>query len=91
MINAGLAKNVLCFRAMNGRSGFRLGGGRQLAAHGVTQYTAPFGWITYPQAMAMWCRRHMIKYGTTKEQLGAVALTVRENAMRTSVQCCANR
>ena len=21
---------------------------------------APFSWITYPQAMAMWCRRHMI-------------------------------
>jgi acetyl-CoA acetyltransferase len=81
VIDAGLAKNVLCFRAMNGRSGFRLGGGRQLAAHGVTQYTAPFGWITYPQAMAMWCRRHMVKYGTTKEQLGAVAVTVRENAV----------
>ncbi len=82
VINAGLAKNVLCFRAMNGRSGFRLGGGRQLAAHGVTQFTAPYGWITYPQAMAMWCRRHMVKYGTTKEQLGTVAVTFRDNAMR---------
>jgi acetyl-CoA acetyltransferase len=80
-INAGLAKNVLCFRAMNGRSGFRLGGGRQLAAHGVTQYTAPFGWITYPQAMAMWCRRHMVKFGTTKRQLGAIAITMREHAL----------
>lgn len=81
VIKAGLAKNVLCFRAMNGRSGFRLGGGRELAAHGVTQFTAPFGWITYPQAMAMWCRRHMIKYGTTKDQLGSVAVTCRENAV----------
>lgn len=81
-IDAGLAKNVLCFRAMNGRSGFRLGGGRQLAAHGVTQYTAPFGWITYPQAMAMWCRRHMLKYGTTKEELGAIAITMREHALQ---------
>jgi acetyl-CoA acetyltransferase len=80
-IEAGLAKNVLCFRAMNGRSGFRLGGGRQLAAHGVTQFTAPFGWITYPQAMAMWCRRHMIRYGTTREQLGAVATAFRDNAV----------
>jgi acetyl-CoA acetyltransferase len=79
-IEAGLATNVLCFRAMNGRSGFRLGGGRELSAHGVTQYTAPFGWITYPQAMAMWCRRHMIEYGTTSEQLGEVAVTCRENA-----------
>lgn len=81
VIGAGLAKNILCFRAMNGRSGFRLGGSRELAAHGVTQFTAPYGWITYPQAMAMWCRRHMVKYGTTKEQLGTVAVTVRENAV----------
>lgn len=80
-IEAGLAKNVLCFRAMNGRSGFRLGGGRDMNAHGVTQYTAPFGWITYPQAMAMWCRRHMVEYGTTSEQLGEIAVTFRRNAV----------
>jgi acetyl-CoA acetyltransferase len=80
-IEAGLAKNVLCFRAMNGRSGFRLGGGRDMNARGISQFTAPFGWITYPQAMAMWCRRHMIEYGTTKEQLGAVALAARDNAV----------
>lgn len=79
-IEAGLAENVLCFRAMNGRSGFRLGGGRDLNSRGVTQYTAPFGWITYPQAMAMWCRRHMIKYGTTSEQLGNIAVSFRRNA-----------
>ena len=80
-IEAGLAKNVLCYRAMNGRSGFRLGGGRDLAAHGITQFTAPFGWITYPQAMAMWCRRHMIEYGTNADQLGEIAVTFRNNAV----------
>ena len=79
-IEAGLAKNILVYRAMNGRSGFRLGGGREMSARGITQYTAPFGWITYPQAMAMWCRRHMIKYGTKSEQLGRIAMTFRENA-----------
>jgi len=79
-IEAGLAESVLCFRAMNGRSGFRLGGGRDLNSRGITQYTAPFGWITYPQAMAMWCRRHMIKYGTTSEQLGGIAVSFRRNA-----------
>ncbi len=79
-IEAGLAKNVLCYRAMNGRSGFRLGGGRDLSAYNITQYTAPFGWITYPQAMAMWCRRHMIEYGTTNEQLGEIAVQFRKNA-----------
>jgi acetyl-CoA acetyltransferase len=80
-IEAGLAENVLCYRAMNGRSGFRLGGGRDLSAYGITQFTAPFGWITYPQAMAMWCRRHMIEYGTNAEQLGEIAVTFRQNAM----------
>jgi acetyl-CoA acetyltransferase len=30
--------------------------------------------------MAMWCRRHMIRYGTTAEQLGEVAVTCRANA-----------
>lgn len=79
-IEAGLAKNVLVYRAMNGRSGFRLGGGRDMASRGITQFTAPFGWITYPQAMAMWCRRHMIKYGTTSEQLGEIAVTCRRHA-----------
>jgi acetyl-CoA acetyltransferase len=79
-IEAGLAKTVLCYRAMNGRSGFRLGGGRDMSAYNITQYTAPFGWITYPQAMAMWCRRHMIEYGTTPEQLGEIAVQFRKNA-----------
>lgn len=81
-IEAGLAETVVCYRALNGRSGFRLGSGRDMKAHGVTQFTAPFGWLTYPQAMAMWCRRHMVKYGTTPEQLGTIATTFRENAMR---------
>lgn len=79
-IEAGLARNVLCYRAMNGRSGFRLGGSRDNSAQGITQHTAPFGWITYPQAMAMWCRRHMELYGTTSEQLGSIAVTFRHNA-----------
>ena len=81
-IEAGMANNVLCFRAMNGRSGFRFGGGGNAAqAAGVTQYSAPFGLMTYGQAMAMWCRRHMIRYGTTSEQLGTIATTFRGNAM----------
>jgi acetyl-CoA acetyltransferase len=79
-IEAGLAKNVLCFRAMNGRSGFRLGSGRDMSARGVTQFTAPSGWITYPQAMAMWCRRHMIEYGTSEAHLGEIAVQFRANA-----------
>ena len=81
-IEAGLAETVVCFRAMNGRSGYRLGGGRDMAAYGVTQFTAPLGWITYPQAMAMWARRHMIEYGTGPEHWAEIATTFRENAGR---------
>lgn len=81
-IEAGLAETVVCFRAMNGRSGFRLGGGRDMAAYGVTQFTAPLGWITYPQAMAMWARRHMIDYGTSPEHWAEIATTFRDNAIR---------
>ncbi|MDB5430229.1 MAG: hypothetical protein JWP35_1345 [Caulobacter sp.] len=80
-IEAGLAKNVLCYRAMNGRSGFRLGGGRDMNAYGVTQYTAPYGWITYPQAMAMWCRRYLNKYGPQADYFAEIAMTFRENAV----------
>lgn len=79
-IEAGLADTVVCYRAMNGRSGFRLGGGREFRALGPTQFTAPFGWITYPQAMAMWCRRYMIEHDLTAEQLGTIAVTLRDNA-----------
>jgi len=81
-IEAGLAETVVCFRAMNGRSGFRLGGGRDMSAYGVTQYTAPLGWITYPQAMAMWARRHMVDYGTSPEHWAEIATTFRDNATR---------
>lgn len=78
----GMAKNVVVFRAMNGRSGLRLGGSGQdmLGSRGPLQFTAPYGWISYPQAMAMWCRRHMIEYGTTSRQLGAVAVACRKHA-----------
>jgi acetyl-CoA acetyltransferase len=79
-IEAGLATNVLCYRAMNGRSGYRLGGSRDVNAAGFTQFTAPYGWMTYPQAMAMWCRRHMVKYGTTSAELGTIAVTCRRHA-----------
>lgn len=81
-IEAGLAETVVCFRAMNGRSGFRLGGGRDMSAYGITQFTAPLGWITYPQAMAMWARRHMIDYGTSPEHWAEIATTFRDNAIR---------
>lgn len=80
-IMSGMASTVVCFRALNGRSGFRLGGtGQTPTAQGEAQFTVPYGWATYPQYIAMCCKRHMLLYGTTSRQLGAIAVTCRKHA-----------
>lgn len=51
-----------------------------LEAH--VAFTMPFGMLGPPIAYAMVTRRHMHKYGTTEQQLGAVAVTTRAHAQR---------
>jgi acetyl-CoA acetyltransferase len=41
----------------------------------------PYGWLTFGQNMALWCRRHMEKYGTKQEHLAAIAISQREAAL----------
>jgi acetyl-CoA acetyltransferase len=80
-IAAGLARHVLVFRAMNGRSGVRMGRwGTDEMASDWRQWALPYGFMSPPQFFAMWARRHMAVYGTTSRQLGAVAVTMREHA-----------
>jgi acetyl-CoA acetyltransferase len=80
-IAAGLADTVLVFRSLNGRSGERMGRfGAEAGAQGFRQWTLPYGFTGPPQYYAMWAQRHMAQYGTTSEQLGAVAVTLREHA-----------
>lgn len=79
-IATGMARHVLVYRAMNGRSGKRMGqfgGGRSTGAY---QFLAPYGFSTPAQIFGMFARRHMHEYGTTKEDLGHVALTMRAHA-----------
>lgn len=87
-VSAGLASNVLVYRALNGASGQRYGGfefSRALAEHGVRtdseqQFLDTAG-ITMPaQEFALLCRRHMQLYGTTNDDLAAVAMSGRANA-----------
>jgi len=81
-IHAGIADTVVCYRALNARSEFRMGGtGRPLVDAVETQYQAPYGYFTPPQQFAMVTRAHMERYGTTSEQLGAVAVNQRANAV----------
>ena len=80
-VAAGVADVVVCYRAINARSEFRMGGtGRRGAPMFDTQYQVPYGYFAPPQQFAMFTRAHMIKYGTTHEQLGQVAVTQRGHA-----------
>jgi acetyl-CoA acetyltransferase len=80
-VAAGVAGVVVCYRAINARSEFRMGGtGRRGAPMFDTQYQAPYGYFAPPQQFAMFTRAHMVKYGTTHEQLGHVAVTQRGHA-----------
>jgi acetyl-CoA acetyltransferase len=88
-IAAGLARHVLVYRTVAGArmgSGF---GARQAAAAaaehgarvgGAEQWTTPFHAYGTIPFHAMMARRHMHEYGTTKEQLGAIAVTQRYHA-----------
>lgn len=81
-VHAGLADTVVCYRAINARSEFRMGGiGRPLVDAVETQYQAPYGYFAPPQQFAMAARQHMLRYGTTQEQLGAVAVAQRAYAV----------
>jgi acetyl-CoA acetyltransferase len=82
-VSAGIADCVVCYRALNGRSG---GGMRSMKpGQGVTtwdaQYKAGSGYIAPAQEVAMAARAHMVKYGTTEEDFGRIAVLCRTNAV----------
>jgi acetyl-CoA acetyltransferase len=86
-ILSGQATAVLVFRSLNGRSGFRLGKGRNQLDSGpiggngsYEEFFVPNGLVSPGQAWALLAQRHMHEYGTTHEQLGSIAVTVRERA-----------
>ena len=80
-IVTGMAHNIVCFRALNGRSGRRLGGtGEKPPTTGEAQFLIPYGWTSFVHAFTHMARRHMIEYGTTQEHLGMVAVTERKHA-----------
>lgn len=77
-LHAGIADTIVCYRALNARSGFRMGGtGRPLVDAVETQYQAPYGYFTPPQQFAMEARAHMARYGTQAEHFGQIAVQQR--------------
>ncbi|MGE0799757.1 MAG: lipid-transfer protein [Lautropia sp.] len=80
-VGSGLARHVVCYRALNGRSGFRMGQLGAVETGGVFQFMTPYGFGAPPQIFGMIARRHMHEYGTTREQMGRVAITMRAHAV----------
>lgn len=80
-VYSGMADHVVCFRALNTRSGMRMGGtGRAPNTGGEAQYQTPYGRIAPSQGSAMSCRLYMDKYGLTSEQLAEIPITFRLHA-----------
>jgi len=77
-VESGLADVVVAYRALNGRSGVRVGSSQFAGPAG--QYRYPIGFTAYPQYIAMWARRYMIETGAGYEDLASVALAQRSYA-----------
>ncbi|MBC3192972.1 transporter [Pseudonocardia sp. C8] len=81
-VENGTAENVAVFVARNGRSGERIDQRvRQLTGQLYRQQLEyVHGMNTPAQWYSLLCRRHMHEFGTTREALGTVALTMRRHA-----------
>jgi acetyl-CoA acetyltransferase len=79
-IETGHARNVLVFRALNGRSGPRVGG---MEFHGPGgQYRYPIGFDHYLMYVGMWAQRFLYETGQGELDLAAVAIAQRDYATR---------
>jgi acetyl-CoA acetyltransferase len=86
-IEAGFATTVLCGYARNSWSRTRVPGSRkarmnQSTAARTREWRDSWGYFGEPATHALGAQRHMAMYGTTKEHLGHVAVSLREHAMR---------
>ncbi len=92
-VATGLARHVVCFRSVfegsaqgeKGRAstmpgGGGGGGGGIPRVSGFTQWTLPFSAPSAAIWVAMFAQAHFDRYGTTREQLGQIAVNARKNA-----------
>ncbi len=86
-IGSGLCRHALVYRTVTeataaadtGRRGI---GSGSPSISGFAAWLVPFGAMSAANWIALYARRHMHRYGTTREHLGAVALLEREHARR---------
>jgi acetyl-CoA acetyltransferase len=79
-VATGQADHVLVFRALNGRSGARVGTMEFPGAGAPFRY--PIGYDAYLMYCAMWGQRFLLETGQTEADLGAVAVAQRAYAER---------
>jgi acetyl-CoA acetyltransferase len=87
MVNAGVCKNVLIWRAMNERSQYRFGQNPTnmsgyTGGHGTGSllWCVPFGAMTPASWAALQCSRYMHTYGVTNRDLGYLSVQQRKYA-----------
>ncbi|MCK9900526.1 thiolase family protein [Frankia sp. Cpl3] len=80
-VAAGLARHVLVYRTVTEATS-QNGGGRPavLSGSAVAPWKTTYGVGSPVQFAALWARRHFDRYGTTREQLGWIAVNNRRNA-----------
>jgi len=74
-VATGMCRHVLVYRSVSMMSGEFKGG-----PVGDAAWHIPFHQYSAASMVAMHARRHMHEYGTTREQLGAIAVTSRRHA-----------
>lgn len=83
-VATGQAETVVCYRAMNGRSGKRMGQGisGQIINSGMIHYSwyMAYGMLIPGSWIAMIANKYMHEYGVTREDLGRVAISQRNYA-----------
>ncbi|HUZ37924.1 MAG TPA: lipid-transfer protein, partial [Streptosporangiaceae bacterium] len=85
-VATGIAQVVVCYRALNERSGHRFGQVSRAAASAPTSagvdnsWHYPMGLSTPAATVAMIARRYMHDYGATSEDFGAVTVADRKHA-----------
>ncbi len=89
-VASGAANYVLIMGGWNAYSGSRtrqavIADSSALPGRGIARdYYLPYGLTAPPQWYALMARRHMHEFGTTQEQLGAIAVAMRKHAQLNS-------
>jgi acetyl-CoA acetyltransferase len=84
-VATGQASTVVCYRAMNGRSGRRMGQGvsGDIVSSDLIHWSwyMAYGMLIPGSWIAMIANKYMHKYGVTREDLGRVAISQRNYAL----------